>query len=114
MQGPVECWRKVRTEIHNQVCKRGFHKGLNSFTQAYGKKHLDASLLLLPLVGFLPIADPRVTGTVKAIEKRLLRNDLLLRYDTGRVEDGLPAGEGSFLACTFWMVDVYVLQGRQK
>ena len=114
MQGPVERWRKIRAQIHAQVCKQGFHTGLNSFTQVYGTKHLDASLLLLPLVGFLPIDDPRVTGTVKAIEKHLFRDGLLLRYDTARVKDGLPAGEGAFLACNFWLVDVYVLQGRRK
>ena len=114
MKGPVERWRKIRAAIHAQVCKHGFHKGMNTFTQAYGKKHLDSSLLLLPLVGFLPIADPRVSGTVKAIEKHLLRDGLLLRYDTRRVDDGLPPGEGAFLACNFWLVDVYVLQGRRK
>ena len=85
---------------------------MNSFTQAYGSKHMDASLLLLPLVGFLPPSDPRICGTVKAIEKNLLRKGLLLRYDTKRVTDGLPAGEGAFLACNFWLVDVYVVQGR--
>ncbi len=114
MKGPVERWRKTRTKIHDQVCKRGFHKGLNSFTQAYGNKHLDASLLMLPLVGFLPITDPRVIGTVKAVEKYLLKNGLVLRYDTRRVNDGLPPGEGAFLACNFWLVDVYVPQGRRK
>jgi GH15 family glucan-1,4-alpha-glucosidase len=114
LKGPVERWRKIRTRLHAQICKRGFHKGLNSFTLVYGEKHLDSSLLLLPLVGFLPIDDPRITGTVKAIEKHLLRNGLLLRYDTARVSDGLPAGEGAFLACNFWLVDIYILQGRQK
>jgi len=114
VKGPVERWRKTRTKIHDQVCKRGFHKGLNSFTQAYGNKHLDASLLMLPLVGFLPITDSRVIGTVKAVEKYLLKNGLVLRYDTKRVNDGLPPGEGAFLACNFWLVDVYVLQGRRK
>ena len=114
MKGPVDRWRKIRTKIHDQVCKRGFHKGLNSFTQAYGKKHLDASLLLLPLVGFLPIEDPRITGTVKAVEKYLRKDGLLLRYDSKRVDDGLPGGEGAFLACNFWLVDVYVLQGRHR
>jgi GH15 family glucan-1,4-alpha-glucosidase len=94
------------------VCDRGFHRSLNSFTQAYGSKHMDASLLLLPLVGFLPADDPRICGTVNAIEKHLLREGLLLRYDTKRVTDGLPAGEGAFLACNFWPVDVYVAQGR--
>ncbi len=114
MKGPVERWRKVRSEIHQQVCKKGFHRGMNSFTQEYGSKHLDSSLLLLPLVGFLPVTDERITGTVKAIEKHLRRDGLLLRYDTARVNDGLPAGEGAFLACNFWLVDVYVLQGRRK
>jgi len=114
MKGPVERWRKIRKQIHAQVCKRGFHQGMNSFTQTYGKKHLDSSLLLLPLVGFLPVTDERVAGTVKAIEKHLLRDGLLLRYDTARVSDGLPPGEGAFLACNFWLVDVYVLQGRLK
>ena len=87
---------------------------MNSFTQTYGTRLLDASLLLLPLVGFLPIQDSRVTGTVNAIEKYLMRDGRLLRYDTTRVKDGLPAGEGAFFACNFWLVDVYVLQGRRK
>jgi GH15 family glucan-1,4-alpha-glucosidase len=75
---------------------------------------LDASLLLLPIVGFLPIEDERIAGTVRAIEKHLMRDGLLLRYDTARVKDGLPAGEGAFLACNFWLIDVYILQGRLK
>ena len=114
LQGPVERWRKIRAQIHKDVCSHGFHRGLNSFTQAYGNKHMDASLLMLPLVGFLPIDDPRIEGTVACIEKRLLRDGLLLRYDTSRVKDGLPAGEGAFLACNFWLVDIYVLQGRRR
>ncbi|MGB0123479.1 MAG: glycoside hydrolase family 15 protein [Silvibacterium sp.] len=114
MNGSVERWRKARAKIHAQVCKRGYHSGMKSFTQAYGTKHMDASLLMIPLVGFLPITDPRVVGTVKAIEKHLIRDGLLLRYDTARVKDGLPAGEGAFLACNFWLVDVYVLQGRRE
>jgi len=88
IQGPVDRWRKIRSKIHAQVCDQGFQRGMNSFTQAYGSKHLDASLLLLPLVGFLPADDPRICGTVKAIEKHLLRKGLLLRYDTTRVTDG--------------------------
>jgi GH15 family glucan-1,4-alpha-glucosidase len=114
MKGPVDKWRKIRQQIHNQVCQRGYHKGMKSFTQSYGSRNLDASLLLLPLVGFLPISDPRIAGTVKAIEKRLMSNGLLMRYDTKRVDDGLPPGEGAFLACSFWLVDVYVLQGRTR
>ncbi|MGB9029431.1 MAG: glycoside hydrolase family 15 protein [Acidobacteriaceae bacterium] len=112
IRGPVDRWKKIRAKIHAQVCARGFHRGMNSFTQSYGSKHMDASLLLLPLVGFLPPDDPRIVGTVRAIKKHLLRNGLLLRYDTTRVTDGLPAGEGAFLACNFWLVDVYVVQGR--
>jgi GH15 family glucan-1,4-alpha-glucosidase len=112
IKGPVERWRKVRAKIHAQICRRGFHGGMNSFTQSYGTRHMDASLLLLPLVGFLPIEDPRIVGTVRAVEKQLMRRGLLLRYDTQRVRDGLPAGEGSFLVCNFWLVDVYVMQGR--
>ncbi len=114
MKAPVQRWRRICREIHAQVCRRGFHRRMNSFTQAYGTTHVDASLLLLPLVGFLPIQDPRVTGTVEAIEKQLIRNGLLLRYDTTHVKDGLPPGEGAFLACNFWLVEVYALQGRRE
>ena len=85
---------------------------LGSFVQAYGSSQLDASLLLLPIVGFLPADDPRIVGTVQAIERRLIWHGLVLRYDTGKVEDGLPAGEGAFLACSFWLADVYILMGR--
>jgi GH15 family glucan-1,4-alpha-glucosidase len=106
-------WRKIADEIHAEVCDRGFDRELNSFVQAYGSKHLDASLLLIPLVGFLPASDPRVQGTLRAIEDKLLIDDeFVLRYQTDNVDDGLPAGEGAFLACSFWLVDNYVLQGR--
>jgi GH15 family glucan-1,4-alpha-glucosidase len=112
LKGPVDRWRNFQNRIHKEVCDKGFHKRLNTFTQAYGTRHLDASLLLIPIVGFLDIQDERVIGTVKAIEKHLLRDGLLLRYDTQHVRDGLPSGEGSFLACNFWLIDVYILQGR--
>jgi GH15 family glucan-1,4-alpha-glucosidase len=112
IDAPVERWRSLRRKIHAQICARGFHRGLGSFTQSYGSRHLDASLLLLPIVGFLPITDSRIRGTVTAIEKHLAEGGLLYRYDTAKVEDGLPAGEGAFLACSFWLVDVYVLQDR--
>ena len=85
---------------------------LGSFVQAYGSKALDASLLLLPLVGFLPPTDPRIVGTVRAIERRLLADGFVSRYDTGEVADGLPPGEGAFLACSFWLADNFILQGR--
>ena len=106
-------WREIADEIHAEVCERGFDSDLNSFVQAYGSKRLDASLLLIPLVGFLPATDPRIIGTLRAIEERLLiGNEFVLRYEIEDARDGLPAGEGAFLACSFWLVDNYVLQGR--
>ena len=108
-------WREIANEIHAEVCERGFDRDLDSFVQAYGSKRLDASLLLIPLVGFLPAADPRIRGTLRAIEERLLIEDeFVLRYETEESGDGLPAGEGAFLACSFWLVDNYVLQGRYE
>jgi GH15 family glucan-1,4-alpha-glucosidase len=105
-------WREIADEIHAEVCERGFDPDLNSFVQAYGSKRLDASLLLIPLVGFLPTADPRIQGTLRAVEERLLIDgEFVLRYETENA-DGLPAGEGAFLACSFWLVDNYILQGR--
>ena len=110
---PARRWRQIADEIYAEVCERGFDRDLNSFVQAYGSKRLDASLLLLPLVGFLPAADPRIKGTLAAIEDRLLiNNEFVLRYETENPGDGLPAGEGVFLACSFWLVDNYILQGR--
>jgi GH15 family glucan-1,4-alpha-glucosidase len=106
-------WREIADEIHGEVCERGFDCDLNSFVQAYGSKRLDASLLLLPLVGFLPAADPRIRGTLRAIEERLLiGGEFDLRYETENAGDGLPEGEGAFLACSFMLVDNYILQGR--
>ncbi len=110
--GPVERWIRLRADIHEEVCRFGFSKDLNSFVQYYGSKQVDASLLMLPLVGFLPAEDPRIQGTVAAIERRLLKNGLVARYDTQTAVDGLPGDEGAFLACSFWLVDNYVLQGR--
>ena len=108
----VEHWRQIRDKIHDDVCSKAFDTEIGSFVQAYGSKALDASLLLLPLVGFLPPADPRIIGTVKAIEQRLIADGFVMRYDTGEVVDGLPPGEGAFLACSFWLADNYILQGR--
>jgi GH15 family glucan-1,4-alpha-glucosidase len=110
--GEIEALRRIREDIHENVCRHGFDPELGSFVQAYGSKALDASLLLLPLVGFLPPTDPRIVGTVNAIERRLVVDGLVMRYDTGEVVDGLPPGEGVFLACSFWLADNYVLQGR--
>jgi GH15 family glucan-1,4-alpha-glucosidase len=113
--GPVERWREVRTEIHNEVLEQGFDSELNSFTQSYGSKRLDASLLVMPLVGFLPPDDGRVMGTVAAIERVLYRDGFVYRYmqdEESQEVDGLPPGEGAFLPCTFWLADNFALQGR--
>jgi len=112
LAGPVDRWREIAVAIHADVCRRGFDPELESFVQSYEGKELDASLLLLPQVGFLPPDDPRVRGTVRAIERRLLVDGLVMRYDTAATDDGLPPGEGVFLACSFWLVDAYVLQHR--
>jgi Glucoamylase and related glycosyl hydrolases len=104
--------RRIAKEIHREVCDKGFDREHNTFVQHYGSRSLDASLLHIVLTGFLPPQDPRVIGTVNAIEQRLMRNGLLLRYETETGVDGLPPGEGVFLACSFWLADVYVLQGR--
>ena len=106
-------WRDIADTIHAEVCERGFNPELGSFVQAYGSKWLDASLLLLPLVGFLPATDPRIQGTLRAIEEKLVFNkEFVLRYETEDSVDGLPPGEGAFFACSFWLVDNYILQGR--
>src|SRR6516225_1366895 len=110
--GPLDRWVKLRTDIHDEVCRLGFSRELNSFVQYYGGKEVDASLLMLPLVGFLPPEDPRVQGTVAAIEKNLMQDGLVERYRTKGSVDGLVGNEGAFLACSFWMVDNYVLQNR--
>ena len=99
-------------EICDDVLRNGFDAELGSFVQSYGGKELDASLLLMPAVGFLPPHDPRIRGTVAAIERRLMVDGFVLRYDTARTDDGLPPGEGAFLACSFWLADAYVLLGR--
>jgi GH15 family glucan-1,4-alpha-glucosidase len=110
---PLDEWRAVRDEVHAEVCKKGFNKKIGAFTQVYGGDALDSSLLLMPQVGFLPPTDPRVKGTIEAIEAKLMRDGLLLRYDTGKSADGLPEGEGAFLACSFWMVSCLKMIGRE-
>jgi GH15 family glucan-1,4-alpha-glucosidase len=112
LDGPLESWRALRSRMHADICDRGFDRGRNSFVQSYGSRELDASLLLIPLVGFLPPEDPRVRGTLAAIERDLLVGGFVQRYDTADSKDGLPPGEGAFLACSFWLADNYVLQGR--
>lgn len=113
LKAPLEHWRALRKQIHEDVCRHGFDKDLGSFVQSYGSKNLDASLLLIPLVGFLPSSDPRVRGTIERIETDLVSNGLVRRYNTGAADDGLPPGEGVFLPCSFWLADNYVLQGQK-
>jgi GH15 family glucan-1,4-alpha-glucosidase len=110
---PLDHWRAIRKEIHEDVCRNGYDQRLGSFTQYYGSKQLDSSLLMIAKVGFLPPSDPRVKGTVRAIERRLTEKGLALRYRTERTEDGLPPGEGAFLACSFWLADNYLLVGKR-
>ena len=112
LEGPLERWRAVRDLIHAEVCARGFDTAAGSFVQAYESNEIDASLLLLPLVGFLPPEDPRIKGTLARVERELLRDGFVARYLTRSGVDGLAPGEGAFLACSFWLVDNYVLQGR--
>ncbi|ODA67625.1 Trehalase [Methyloligella halotolerans] len=114
LKGPIDRWRKVRDKIHAEICEKGFDKELNSFVQYYGGKTLDAALLLMPQLGFLPPDDPRVIGTIEAIEKTLLKDGFLLRYSTDHVDDGVGGREGAFLACSYWLADAYTLAGRRK
>jgi GH15 family glucan-1,4-alpha-glucosidase len=113
MGGPVAKWKRVRKQIHDDVCRLGFNKTLGAFVQSYGSNRLDASLLLMPMVGFLPAGDPRVLGTVKKIEEQLMRGGLVLRYEIPDTKNG-SAGEGAFLPCTFWLADNYELMGRHE
>ena len=112
-EAPVERWKELREIAHQQICEQGFNEKKNSFVQVYGGEQLDASLLLMPLVGFLPGTDDRIKGTVDAIKRELMQDGLVLRYNTTRVQDGLPPGEGVFLACSFWMVSSLKAVGRE-
>ncbi len=112
LDGPVEAWRRSRDEVHAQVCEAGFDAKRNSFVQHYGSAELDASLLLIPLVGFLPPDDARVRGTIEAIERELLIDGLVLRYAPAAGIDSLPPGEGVFLPCSFWLADCLAVTGR--
>jgi GH15 family glucan-1,4-alpha-glucosidase len=114
LEGPVERWARARDAIHAQVCRDGFNAELGSFVQSYGSRELDASLLMIPLVGFLPATDPRVRGTVAAIESGLMRDGFVARYISHEGVDGLPSGEGAFLPCTFWLADNLHLMGREE
>jgi len=113
-KGDVKRWRKNREMLHREICRKGFDKKLNSFVQSYGSKQLDASCLRIGLVGFLPMDDPRIIGTVEAIEKRLMKDGFVERYDTKKTKDGLAGTEGAFLACSFWLVTNLWLIGRKE
>ena len=112
--GPLDRWRKVRQAIYDDVCRYGFNPGLGAFVQSYGSQHLDASALLIALVGFLPPQDRRVRSTVEAIQRHLLVDGLVRRYNSEAGVDGLPSGEGVFLPCSFWLADNLILLGRRS
>lgn len=112
LNGPADRWRRVRDEIHAEVCQQGYDAELGSFVQYYGAKGTDASLLMIPLVGFLPATDERMKGTVQMVQDRLTEDGLVMRYECQEDVDGLPPGEGAFLACSFWLADNLAMQGR--
>ncbi len=111
--GDIKRWKRERARIHREVCEKGFNKKMNSFVQSYGSRELDASCLRIALVGFLPPDDPRIRGTVEAIEEHLMRDGLVRRYDTRKTDDGVTGDEGVFLACSFWLVTNLWLIGRR-
>lgn len=114
MEGPAERWRNLRDTMRQEIFEKGFDRERNTFVQYYGGTDLDASLLMIPLVGFLPASDARVKGTVAAIERELVAGGFVLRYPTKKDVDGLPPGEAPFLACSFWLADNYAMLGRQQ
>ncbi|MEZ5654055.1 MAG: glycoside hydrolase family 15 protein [Burkholderiaceae bacterium] len=114
LEGPVDRWRDLRSRIHREVCERGVDSDTNGFVQAYGSKELDASLLMIPLVGFLPADDPRVLATIEGVERELMEGGFVYRYRPAREFDGLPEREGAFLPCTFWLADCYAMTGRRE
>ena len=113
LDGPLDSWRRARDEIHREVCERGWNAERSTFTQSYDSVALDASLLMIPQYGFLPATDPRVLGTIDAIQRELCVDGFVLRYPTEIAQDGLPPGEGAFLPCTFWLADALNLAGRR-
>jgi GH15 family glucan-1,4-alpha-glucosidase len=112
LEAPLERWKRTREEIHSEVCENGYDRDRGTFTQYYGSRELDASNLNIPLVGFLPGSDERVTGTIDAISRELGRDGFVSRYSTAETDDGLPGDEGQFLACSFWLVSALALNGR--
>jgi GH15 family glucan-1,4-alpha-glucosidase len=114
LEAPLDHWRQIRDEIHAEVCERGYDADRNTFTQYYGSKELDASVLNIPIVGFLPGDDERVTGTIDAVVRELGRDGFVSRYSTAETDDGLPGDEGQFLACSFWLASALALNGRVR
>jgi GH15 family glucan-1,4-alpha-glucosidase len=112
LEGPADRWRRLRNGLHAEICDRGFNASKQTFVQSYGGSEVDASLLMMAEVGFLPASDPRILGTIAAVERDLVRDGFVDRYRTESGVDGLPAGEGAFLLCTFWLADNYGLAGR--
>jgi len=113
LPAPLDKWRALRDRIHEDVCQNGFNPKVGTFVQSYGSTALDASLLLIPLVGFLPVSDPRVVATIEAIERKLTVNGFVLRYDLEKTDDGLKGDEATFLLCTFWLIDCLTMLGRR-
>jgi GH15 family glucan-1,4-alpha-glucosidase len=113
LAGPLDHWRELRDQIHRHVCQHGFNPKVGTFVQSYGSTALDASLLLIPLVGFLPASDPRVLATIEAIEQKLVVDGFVLRYDLEKSDDGVAGDEATFLLCSFWLVDCLVMLGRR-
>jgi GH15 family glucan-1,4-alpha-glucosidase len=113
LAGPLDHWRVLRRKIHEHVCQNGFNASVGTFVQSYGSTALDASLLLIPLVGFLPASDPRVAATIEAIERKLVVDGFVKRYDLGKSDDGLAGEEATFLLCSFWLVDCLIMLGRR-
>jgi len=114
LQAPLVRWRKLRARMHAQICRRGFDASRHTFVQYYGATGVDASLLVIPLVGFLPSSDSKVRGTLAAVQRELMDGGLLARYRNAPGVDGLPQGEGRFLACSFWLADNLALAGRRS
>jgi GH15 family glucan-1,4-alpha-glucosidase len=114
LEAPRDRWKSIRDEIHDEVCEKGYDRERHTFTQYYGSKELDASVLNIPLVGFLPGTDERVTGTINAITRELGRDGFVSRYSTAETDDGLPGDEGQFLACSFWLASALAVNGRVK
>jgi GH15 family glucan-1,4-alpha-glucosidase len=114
LAGPLDHWRALRDEIHAYVCEHGFNSSVGTFVQTFGSTALDASLLLIPLLGFLPASDPRVVATIEAIERKLTVDGFVLRYDLEKSEDGLAGHEGTFFLCSYWLVDCLIMLGRRE